>query len=60
MFLFYIFLTGKIHKVLKQVEIKQEPLGGSATVYATTVGGNMGTFTQMVSASALRIQKLDK
>ncbi|TMW48397.1 hypothetical protein DOY81_006526 [Sarcophaga bullata] len=41
--------NGKIHKVLKQVEIKQEPLGGSATVYATTVGGNMGTFTQMNS-----------
>lgn len=43
--------NGKIHKVLKQVEIKQEPLGGSstATVYATKVGGNMGTFTQMNS-----------
>ncbi|XP_065369167.1 transcription factor Dp [Calliphora vicina] len=39
--------NGKIHKVLKQVEIKQEPLGGSSTVYATSVGGNMGTFTQM-------------
>ncbi|XP_037814875.1 transcription factor Dp [Lucilia sericata] len=39
--------NGKIHKVLKQVEIKQEPLGGPSTVYAPTVGGNMGTFTQM-------------
>ncbi|XP_061392760.1 transcription factor Dp [Musca vetustissima] len=45
---------GKIHKVLKQVEIKQEPHEGSSsaataanTVFATNVGGNMGTFTQM-------------
>ncbi|XP_005176982.2 transcription factor Dp [Musca domestica] len=44
---------GKIHKVVKQVEIKQEPNEASSaaaaanTVFASTVGGNMGTFTQM-------------
>lgn len=48
-----LHLLGKIIKVLKQVEIKQEPVGSGsssgAAIYATTVGGNIGSFTQMVS-----------
>ncbi|KAI9583136.1 transcription factor Dp [Glossina fuscipes] len=52
---FYKDENGKIIKVLKQVEIKQEPVGSGsssgAAIYATTVGGNIGSFTQMTTTN---------